>query len=163
MSLLLTGCGGGADGSRTTRPLPPPSPRPRPRPPRRYPPKEPHPANSRAWGPGTPARIPAGTEQVVPVTGRGANFSVSTLALYERTDDGWQQTASWAAHNALRGWSNHHMAGDLRLTDRCLLAHRRGRTPQGPRHQAVVRPGVEASSHPAPASRASRSPGPSTT
>jgi L,D-peptidoglycan transpeptidase YkuD (ErfK/YbiS/YcfS/YnhG family) len=60
------------------------------------------------------ARIPATTEQVVLVTGRSADSPLSTLALYERTDDGWEQTASWAAHNALKGWSDHHMAGDLR-------------------------------------------------
>ncbi|MER7925736.1 MULTISPECIES: L,D-transpeptidase family protein [unclassified Streptomyces] len=65
-------------------------------------------------GPKMLARIPADTEQVVLVTGRGVNSALSTLALYERTDDGWEETATWAAHNARRGWSDHHMAGDLR-------------------------------------------------
>lgn len=114
-SLLLTGCGGGAvaatDHVSGSAPAPaaPSSPSPSSEisaeaAPRQLP----------GVGPKMLARIPAGTEQVVLVTGRGANSPLSTLALYERTDDGWQQTASWAAHNALKGWSNHHMAGDLR-------------------------------------------------
>ncbi|MGX9882765.1 L,D-transpeptidase family protein [Streptomyces sp. NPDC002276] len=114
VSLLLTGCGGGAVAA-TDRPSAIPAPA-------STPPASPSSAISAeaaprqlpGVGPKMLARIPVGTEQLVLVTGRGANSSVSALALYERTDDGWQRTVSWAAHNALRGWSNHHMAGDLR-------------------------------------------------
>lgn len=48
------------------------------------------------------------------VTGRGRDSSASTVVLYERTEAGWQAGASWPAHNALRGWTDHHLAGDLR-------------------------------------------------
>jgi L,D-peptidoglycan transpeptidase YkuD (ErfK/YbiS/YcfS/YnhG family) len=34
--------------------------------------------------------------------------------LYQRTATGWQAGADWPAHNALKGWSDHHMGGDLR-------------------------------------------------
>lgn len=112
-SVLLTGCGGGALAAtdHTSAPTPASSSAPSPSSeisaeaaPRQLP----------GVGPKMLARIPASTEQVVLVTGRGEDSPLSTLALYERTDDGWQQTASWAAHNALKGWSDHHMAGDLR-------------------------------------------------
>ncbi|MBK3562815.1 L,D-transpeptidase family protein [Streptomyces sp. MBT62] len=114
VSLLLTGCGGGAVAATDhTSAAPAPASTP-PASPSSAISAEAAPRQLPGVGPKTLARIPAGTEQVVLVTGRGANSSVSALALYERTDDGWQQTASWAAHNALRGWSDHHMAGDLR-------------------------------------------------
>lgn len=65
-------------------------------------------------GPRTLAQIPSRSRQVVLVTGRGRNSPLSTVVLYERTDAGWQPGASWPAHNALRGWSDHHEGGDLR-------------------------------------------------
>ncbi|MEU1183053.1 L,D-transpeptidase family protein [Streptomyces sp. NPDC005820] len=65
-------------------------------------------------GPRTLAEVPSGTRQAVVVTGRDKDSSQSTVVLYERTEDGWRAGASWAAHNARDGWSDHHMAGDLR-------------------------------------------------
>jgi L,D-peptidoglycan transpeptidase YkuD (ErfK/YbiS/YcfS/YnhG family) len=47
-------------------------------------------------------------------TGRGRDSPVSTVVLYERTAAGWRAGASWPAHNALKGWTDHHLAGDLR-------------------------------------------------
>jgi L,D-peptidoglycan transpeptidase YkuD (ErfK/YbiS/YcfS/YnhG family) len=65
-------------------------------------------------GPRTLAEIPADTRQAVVVTGRGDDSPLSTVVLYQRTTTGWQAGPGWPAHNALRGWSDHHMAGDLR-------------------------------------------------
>ncbi|MEW1647899.1 MULTISPECIES: L,D-transpeptidase family protein [unclassified Streptomyces] len=114
-SVLLTGCGGGALAATDHASAPTPA---------SSAPASPSPSSEVSAeaaarqlpgvGPTMLARIPAGTEQVVLVTGRDANSPRSTLALYERTDDGWAETVSWAAHNALRGWSDHHMGGDLR-------------------------------------------------
>ncbi|MFJ5310205.1 L,D-transpeptidase family protein [Streptomyces sp. NPDC088350] len=117
VSLLLTGCGGGAvaatDHASGSAPASSPSPA-SPSSPSSEISAEAAPRQLPGVGPRMLALIPADTRQVVLVTGRGAHSPLSTLALYERTDNGWQQTASWAAHNALRGWSGHHMAGDLR-------------------------------------------------
>ncbi|MFF3332543.1 L,D-transpeptidase family protein [Streptomyces sp. NPDC002888] len=107
-SLLLTGCGGGAaattNSSATSHP-------PAPAPevsldvaPRQLP----------GLGPRTRAEIPRETRQIVLVTGHGRDSSQSTVVLYERTGTGWQAGARWPAHNALRGWTDHHRAGDLR-------------------------------------------------
>ncbi len=65
-------------------------------------------------GPKTLAKVPPKTRQAVVVTGRDRNSSISTVVLYERTAAGWQAGASWPAHNALKGWTDHHRAGDLR-------------------------------------------------
>ncbi|MFI5812505.1 L,D-transpeptidase family protein [Streptomyces sp. NPDC051643] len=65
-------------------------------------------------GPRTLAAIPAKARQVVLVTGRGRNSPISEVALYRRTDTGWAPGAEWPAHNALRGWTDDHHAGDLR-------------------------------------------------
>ncbi|MEU6541590.1 L,D-transpeptidase family protein [Streptomyces sp. NPDC047000] len=65
-------------------------------------------------GPATLARIPRSARQVVLVTGRGHDSSRSALVLYERTGSGWQAGPEWPAHNALKGWTGHHTAGDLR-------------------------------------------------
>ncbi|MEU6146792.1 L,D-transpeptidase family protein [Streptomyces sp. NPDC047081] len=65
-------------------------------------------------GPKTLAEVPSDARQAVLVTGRGANSPKSTVVLYERTATGWQAGTAWPAHNALKGWSDHHMAGDLR-------------------------------------------------
>jgi L,D-peptidoglycan transpeptidase YkuD (ErfK/YbiS/YcfS/YnhG family) len=50
------------------------------------------------------------------VTGATADSNRSTAMLYERTvSQGWRSVAGpWPAHNALRGWSADHRAGDLR-------------------------------------------------
>lgn len=66
-------------------------------------------------GPKTWAQVPSGTRQALVVTGRGKDFSTSRAVLYRRTDAGWEAVGeSWPAHNALRGWTDHHTAGDLR-------------------------------------------------
>ncbi|SHH46960.1 L,D-transpeptidase family protein [Streptomyces sp. 3214.6] len=108
-SLLLTGCGGAATApkhGRTATVTAAPGP----------------PANSvktapqRIPGLGTRtwAAVPADADQVVVVTGRGIDSPAATVVLYRRTAAGWRAGDSWPAHNALRGWSDHHMGGDLR-------------------------------------------------
>jgi L,D-peptidoglycan transpeptidase YkuD (ErfK/YbiS/YcfS/YnhG family) len=65
----------------------------------------------------TLAKIPADTRQVLLVTGRTAESNRATARLYERGSDeaGWVAgSPSWAAHNALRGWTSDHHVGDLR-------------------------------------------------
>lgn len=112
-SLLLTGCGGGAAAATDHSSAPVSVPASSSSPSSDIS-AEAAPLQLPGVGPRMLARIPADTRQVVLVTGRGANSPLSTVALYERTDAGWQPGASWPAHNALRGWSDHHMAGDLR-------------------------------------------------
>ncbi|MFI8966061.1 hypothetical protein ACIGO8_28565 [Streptomyces sp. NPDC053493] len=67
-------------------------------------------------GPRTQARIPHGTGQVLVVSGDDVDGSVATAVLYERTAAGrWHRTAGpWTGHNALRGWTDDHVADDLR-------------------------------------------------
>ncbi|WP_340378752.1 L,D-transpeptidase family protein [Streptomyces sp. SS7] len=133
-SLLLAGCGGGTaaapgHGSATSRDpstaptrsgtssLPEVSLRNTPQNLPRKPPQEvPQelPQELPGLGPTTLAEVPSGTRQAVVVTGRDKDSSLSTVVLYERTEDGWRAGESWAAHNARDGWSDHHLAGDLR-------------------------------------------------
>ncbi|WKX71417.1 L,D-transpeptidase family protein [Streptomyces sp. XD-27] len=72
------------------------------------------PAELPGLGPRTRARVPRDARQVVVVTGAGRHSSRSTVVLYERTAAGWQAGPAWPAHNALRGWTDHHRLGDLR-------------------------------------------------
>ncbi|WP_404196862.1 L,D-transpeptidase family protein [Streptomyces tauricus] len=65
-------------------------------------------------GPRTSAKISPRTSQVLVVTGRGRNSPVSTAVLYERTASGWHAGTVWPAHNAFKGWTDHHVIGDLR-------------------------------------------------
>jgi L,D-peptidoglycan transpeptidase YkuD (ErfK/YbiS/YcfS/YnhG family) len=65
-------------------------------------------------GPKTLAAVPADARQVVLVTGSGRDSSTSKVVLYQRVDGGWRPGAVWAAHNADKGWTDHHEAGDLR-------------------------------------------------
>lgn len=65
-------------------------------------------------GPGTLARVPRDAAQVLVATGEGRNSPRSRVVLYEHTVTGWQATAHWAAHNALKGWTADHHSGDLR-------------------------------------------------
>lgn len=110
-SLLLTGCGAGATAKPVDEPAVTRTPR----------------ADAAAGaaaeaaarklpglGPVTWAEVPSETRQAVVVTGRDRNSSRSTVVLYERTDTGWKAGSSWPAHNALRGWTDHHVAGDMR-------------------------------------------------
>ncbi|QYX82599.1 L,D-transpeptidase family protein [Streptomyces akebiae] len=65
-------------------------------------------------GPRTLAEIPDNARQVVLVTGEAKNSPDAHVVLYQRTDDGgWAAGRTWAAHNALRGWTDDHYAGDL--------------------------------------------------
>ncbi|MFF3912353.1 L,D-transpeptidase family protein [Streptomyces sp. NPDC001852] len=110
--LLLTGCGGGAEATE-----------------RRTPPTRPAPTATRetpeiraeqaaqgipGLGPERSAAIPERCEQAVVVTGRGKDSALCTVVLHQRTATGWQSGPVRPAHNALRGWSAHHVLGDLR-------------------------------------------------
>ncbi|MFE9444552.1 hypothetical protein ACFYO2_37510 [Streptomyces sp. NPDC006602] len=114
-SLLLTGCGDGAaaisdHGPAAAPPTSalPPSPSPDGS-------VEAAPRQLPGLGPKTLAQVPSRARQAVVVTGRGRDSSLSTVVLYERTAAGWEAAgARWPAHNALKGWSDHHRAGDLR-------------------------------------------------
>ncbi|MEZ3180673.1 L,D-transpeptidase family protein [Streptomyces pimonensis] len=72
------------------------------------------PARIPGLGPRTRAWIPANARQVVVVTGRGKDANRSRVVLYEHTGSGWEGGPAWPAHNALRGWTDDHRAGDLR-------------------------------------------------
>lgn len=107
VSLVLTGCGGGAVATperppttTTIQPAPTLS-------------LEVAPQQLPGLGPRTWAKVPDDARQAVAVTGRGKNSSRSTVVLYERTDAGWEAGQTWPAHNALRGWTDDHHAGDL--------------------------------------------------
>ncbi|MFF5669323.1 hypothetical protein ACFY8S_04155 [Streptomyces hygroscopicus] len=65
-------------------------------------------------GPRTWAGVPRRSRQVLVVTGRDRDAPDSTAVLYERTGPGWRAGTSRPAHNALRGWTDHHREGDLR-------------------------------------------------
>ncbi|MFD0369577.1 hypothetical protein [Streptomyces sp. NPDC127114] len=67
-------------------------------------------------GPRTHARIPDGTTQVLVVSGDGVDGNVVTAVLHERDAAGrWHRAAGpWRGHNALRGWTDDHVADDLR-------------------------------------------------
>ncbi|MER7623315.1 hypothetical protein [Streptomyces sp. NPDC126503] len=124
-ALLLTGC------ARTPEPAPA-SPTRAPRPPAASAPASPSgPASASAapgdarpvpasripgLGPATQARIPDGTSQALVVTGASADGNTATTVLYARNPAGrWDRAAGpWAAHNALKGWTHDHHAGDLR-------------------------------------------------
>ncbi|MEU8618942.1 hypothetical protein [Streptomyces sp. NPDC048623] len=74
------------------------------------------PARIPGIGPQTHGRIPDGTTQVLVVTGDGPDGTVATAVLHQRDPAGrWHRTAGpWTGHNALRGWTDEHTAGDLR-------------------------------------------------
>jgi L,D-peptidoglycan transpeptidase YkuD (ErfK/YbiS/YcfS/YnhG family) len=72
------------------------------------------PARLPGLGPRTLAKVPADARQAVLVTGRGKNSSASQVVLYRRSGAGWEPGATWPAHNALKGWTDDHHAGDLR-------------------------------------------------
>ena len=59
------------------------------------------------------AEVPADADQILLVTGKGAHSPDSTAVLYQRTDGQWQADGSWAAHNALHGWTSDHHDSDL--------------------------------------------------
>ncbi|MGW6685573.1 L,D-transpeptidase family protein [Streptomyces sp. NPDC054961] len=63
----------------------------------------------------TRAKIPADALQLVLVTGKAADSSESTAALYTRPATGadWAKSASWPARNGAKGWSTERTYGDL--------------------------------------------------
>ena len=67
-------------------------------------------------GPTTHSFVPDGTTQAFVVTGDTGDDNTSTATLYERNAAGrWTEAAGpWPTHNALRGWTADHVAGDLR-------------------------------------------------
>ncbi|MFE0174757.1 L,D-transpeptidase family protein [Streptomyces sp. NPDC059002] len=70
-----------------------------------------------ALGPRTRAALPETSRQALVVTGDAADDNRATAMLYERRDrrQGWRPvTDPWPAHNALRGWTDHHRQGDLK-------------------------------------------------
>ncbi|MEU9479300.1 L,D-transpeptidase family protein [Streptomyces sp. NPDC048191] len=107
---LLTGCGGGAGA--TERRTPPTRPAVTPVPETVE--AEQAPQGIPGLGPTRSAAIPQRCAQAVVVTGRGKNSPLCTVVLHQRTSTGWQPGPTWPAHNALHGWSGHHMLGDLR-------------------------------------------------
>jgi L,D-peptidoglycan transpeptidase YkuD (ErfK/YbiS/YcfS/YnhG family) len=65
-------------------------------------------------GPKTRAQIPAGSRQVLVASGAAKNSSDTVVTLWTRTANGrWLPGSAWPAHNALRGWTASHHAGDL--------------------------------------------------
>lgn len=66
-------------------------------------------------GPQFQAAIPEDSRQVLLVEGDDVNSPASTATLWTRDAEGrWSAGATWGAHNALRGWTADHWAGDLR-------------------------------------------------
>ncbi|MGV9315386.1 L,D-transpeptidase family protein [Streptomyces sp. NPDC003691] len=73
------------------------------------------PAEIPGLGPRTRAGIGARTRQVLVVTGESADSNVCRAVLYERRTVGWRPTSQvWPARNGHKGWSSHHVQGDLR-------------------------------------------------
>ncbi|MGA4797756.1 hypothetical protein ACPB9J_17825 [Streptomyces lavendulocolor] len=74
------------------------------------------PAEIPGLGPATRSSIPATSTQALVVKGDGPHSHQSTAVLFERDPAaGWKAVSQpWPAHNALRGWTAHHRAGDLR-------------------------------------------------
>uniref|UniRef100_A0AAU2AFX0 L,D-transpeptidase family protein n=1 Tax=Streptomyces sp. NBC_00093 TaxID=2975649 RepID=A0AAU2AFX0_9ACTN len=73
------------------------------------------PAELPGLGPRTLAEVPDNARQVLIVTGKDKDSSQSQVVLYQRrtADSGWTAGRTWAAHNALEGWTDDHYAGDL--------------------------------------------------
>ncbi|MFJ2442287.1 hypothetical protein ACIOWG_17955 [Streptomyces sp. NPDC087658] len=67
-------------------------------------------------GPRTRARISPEATQAVVASGTDRDSSDATVTVYERDPViGWEPvTEAWPAHNALRGWTDDHVQGDLR-------------------------------------------------
>ncbi|WP_051839044.1 L,D-transpeptidase family protein [Streptomyces sp. NRRL F-5126] len=68
-------------------------------------------------GPLMTGEISPSTRQAVLVTGADSDTNTATFRLYERDSAGspWRPvTDVWRAHNALHGWTRHHMMDDRR-------------------------------------------------
>ncbi|MGW1298125.1 L,D-transpeptidase family protein [Streptomyces sp. NPDC002533] len=77
----------------------------------------PTPAEIPGLGPETLAQIPTEARQAFVVTGEEVDAHRSSAVLYSRVDTakGWEPVAGpWPAHNGMEGWTDHHVAGDLR-------------------------------------------------
>ncbi|MFE2290827.1 hypothetical protein [Streptomyces sp. NPDC059452] len=77
----------------------------------------PSPAEIPGLGPETRAQIPDEARQAFVVTGDGEDSNRSSAMLYSREDpeEGWKSSAGpWDAHNGMKGWTDHHVAGDLK-------------------------------------------------
>ncbi|MFJ4633928.1 hypothetical protein [Streptomyces sp. NPDC088847] len=48
------------------------------------------------------------------VTGQGKDSSNSQVVLYRHGSGGWRPGATWSAHNAVKGWTDHHHLDDDR-------------------------------------------------
>ncbi|MBC9714362.1 hypothetical protein H9Y04_17525 [Streptomyces sp. TRM66268-LWL] len=115
--LLLSACGGttAEDTSRKTSGLRAqgdrsgqPAPRPQAE-------TAPEPREIPGLGPETRARIPASARQAIVVTGDGPDEGTGSARRYRREGDGWLPVGeAWPAHNAVKGWTDHHVQGDLR-------------------------------------------------
>ncbi|MFE7646054.1 L,D-transpeptidase family protein [Streptomyces phaeoluteigriseus] len=113
-SLLLTGCGGGAAAPPDRKAPDPATTAAAPSAPAPEAAAQTVPQQLPGLGPKTRSAVPASARQVVVVTGRGRDSPLSEAVLYRRTGTGWQPGPAWPAHNALRGWTGHHLSGDLR-------------------------------------------------
>ncbi|MFD8706078.1 L,D-transpeptidase family protein [Kitasatospora sp. NPDC059648] len=58
--------------------------------------------------------VPAGTRQVLVVSGDGPDASTGQAVLYRDDGDGWLAGPTWPTRNALRGWTADHRRNDLR-------------------------------------------------
>ncbi|WP_199552597.1 L,D-transpeptidase family protein [Streptomyces sp. N35] len=115
--LLLSGCGepaaedashkksgiraqSGQSGLSAPRPQNEPAPQPREIP---------------GLGPKTRAQIPGSARQAIVVTGDGRDEGTGSAQRYQREGDDWVPVgAAWPAHNAVKGWTDRHVQGDLR-------------------------------------------------
>ncbi|WP_326686020.1 MULTISPECIES: L,D-transpeptidase family protein [unclassified Streptomyces] len=60
------------------------------------------------------SKIPAKSDQVVAVEGRGKDSADAKVRLYSRQGKKWSQERSWPAHNGKKGWTPSHRQGDKR-------------------------------------------------
>ncbi|MER5886048.1 hypothetical protein ABT160_19690 [Streptomyces sp. NPDC001941] len=69
-----------------------------------------------ALGARTAAQVPATAQQAVVVTGEAPDSARNTVQRYQRDPGGgWKPVGNpWQGHNALKGWTDHHVQGDLR-------------------------------------------------
>ncbi|MDG4864115.1 hypothetical protein P8605_38845, partial [Streptomyces sp. T-3] len=70
-----------------------------------------------ALGPKTHALIPGSARQAVVVTGDAPDSNRGTAQRYVREagEGGWRAVGDpWPIRNALKGWTDHHVQGDLR-------------------------------------------------
>lgn len=74
------------------------------------------PAEIPGLGPKTRAAVPQDSRQAVVVRGDDRDANQSTATLYERhPTEGWKAVSDpWPAHNGVKGWTDHHLQGDLR-------------------------------------------------